>query len=368
MGSRNLYQSSVKRFNVLARQTEHLATEAFVALRLCQEQSTPSPKIWARAYCVSRSLRKDLSQVPIPSKPVPLHPTPERSFSSRYTLTIPVTIVDSVSSIIALLDILEKLPVELPFLYLDLEGPNLCRHGSISVMQIYVKSIDQLFIVDVHLLGTKAFSTPNRSGTTLQSILQSKLLPKVAFDIRNGAGALFAHFNMSMRGVEDLQLMEVATRSTKKYRMSELAASIGRDAHLAPDDIKAWKVENEKGLALFEPKSGGSYKNFSFRPMTQEIIDYCANKIAYLPLLRQIYSQKLGKKWRLAVKEETHKRLLMSQDVLHDPHGGKELLSPWAQYAKRVKRKTPGKKADLGAKDIGNKLHSAQTMSVTVAT
>lgn len=52
--------------------------------------------------------------------------------------TVPVRLVDSSSSIVALLDLLVHLPDTPPSLYCDLEGVRLSRNGSISLLQIFV--------------------------------------------------------------------------------------------------------------------------------------------------------------------------------------------------------------------------------------
>ena len=107
-----------------------------------------------------------------------------------------VTIVDSVTSLVALLDCLEDLPTQPPSLYLDLEGVRLSRHGSISVLQIFVLPCHHSFLVDVNVLEADAFHIPNRSGTTLKFVLESESVPKVFFDVRNDADALFAHYQV----------------------------------------------------------------------------------------------------------------------------------------------------------------------------
>ncbi len=71
--------------------------------------------------------------------------------------------------------------------------------------------------------------------------------------------------------------------------------------------------------------------------MRQDIIEYCTNDVVCLPVLWNLYSRKLSPIWAAKVKEETRKRLLMSQAVSYDPHGENKTLSPWAkpeQYRK----------------------------------
>lgn len=96
-----------------------------------------------------------------------------------------VSIVDSEPSVVALIDALDHLSTQPPSLYLDIEGVDLCRHGSISIIQIFVSPTSHVFLIDVFVLQEKAFCTSNRSGTNLRSILESAQVPKVFFDVRN---------------------------------------------------------------------------------------------------------------------------------------------------------------------------------------
>jgi hypothetical protein len=57
--------------------------------------------------------------------------------------------VDMKSKIASLVAKLQDLPTKPPSLYIDLEGINLSRHGSISVLQIYILPIDERYLVDI---------------------------------------------------------------------------------------------------------------------------------------------------------------------------------------------------------------------------
>lgn len=63
------------------------------------------------------------------------------------------TIVDTRNGLSAALKSLRvSSAVEKPVLYVDLEGINLCRHGSISIMQMYHSEEDHVYLIDVHTL------------------------------------------------------------------------------------------------------------------------------------------------------------------------------------------------------------------------
>lgn len=47
---------------------------------------------------------------------------------------------------------------------------------------------------------------------TPKDILENENIPKVFFDVRDDFDALFAHFGVALKVVEDIQLMESASR------------------------------------------------------------------------------------------------------------------------------------------------------------
>ncbi|CAD6567131.1 MAG: hypothetical protein ASARMPRED_000510 [Alectoria sarmentosa] len=244
-----------------------------------------------------------------------------------------VTIVDSEPSLVALIDCLDRLPTQPPSLYLDIEGVKLSRHGSISILQLFVLPKTHVFLIDVFTLQEKAFCTANRSGTDLRSILESVLVPKVFFDVRNDSDALFAHFQISMQGVHDVQLLEVATRSFSKERVAGLAKCIEKDTQLSAKVSAAWKATKQKGVTLFAPEHGGSYEVFNSRPMLQDIIDYCTQDVVYLPVLWKVYTCKISARWLGKVQKETCARIRESQTASYKPNDKNKSMSPWANPA-----------------------------------
>jgi exonuclease 3'-5' domain-containing protein 1 len=55
----------------------------------------------------------------------------------------PMGLVDTSTGISDLIDIIANLPNSPPSLYLDLEGIQLSRHGSISILQIHICTDDR---------------------------------------------------------------------------------------------------------------------------------------------------------------------------------------------------------------------------------
>ncbi|RDW90531.1 Polynucleotidyl transferase, ribonuclease H fold [Aspergillus mulundensis] len=250
----------------------------------------------------------------------------------------PVTkLVSTPAEVSDMLKSLEDLPTSPPSLYIDLEGVNLSRHGTVSILQIYVWPHDKTYLVDIHTLKKEAFTTKSSasgtgSDTTLKSILESPSIPKVIFDVRNDSDALYAHFQINLAGIQDLQLMELATRGYSRRRVNGLAKCIEYDAAMTASERRKWKETKEKGVKLFAPEHGGSYEVFNERPLKDEIVEYCVQDVRFLPKLWQAYDRRLTAGWRTKIAVEVKNRIVLSQAATFVGKGKHMALAPtgWA--------------------------------------
>ena len=234
------------------------------------------------------------------------------------------TMISTTEAIADMLITLTTLPTSPPSLFLDLEGVHLSREGSISIMQIFTKPNNHVYLIDIHTLGAAAFTTPAiASGTTLKTLLEDNTVPKVFFDVRNDSDALFFHYQIELRGVEDVQLMENATRPTgSKKHLNGLKKCINaKDAPISIAAKQVWNHIKERGEALYLSKNGGSYEVFNARPLEPDITAYCVQDVKVLPKLREMYWDRLDEGWKARVRE--------SQRPDYEPYGDGKALGPW---------------------------------------
>lgn len=263
-------------------------------------------------------------------------------------------LVDTAAGISTLVDVLYGQPTTPPSLYVDLEGVKLSRHGSISILQIYVRPLNQTYLVDVYILGETAFRTPGAAGRTLRDVLEDAEVPKVFFDVRRDSDALFSHFDVRLAGVVDVQLMEFATRPVplpddwldiceglgSKTYLSGLAKCVEQDSGQSPAERAAWTANKQRGRRLFEPELGGSYAVFNKRPLSEEVRHYCVQDVRILPRLWTVYNSRLKRwpGWDLKVREATLNRIVESQspsfncDGPHMARGPASLSGAWPGY------------------------------------
>lgn len=230
----------------------------------------------------------------------------------------------------ALRAFLNDIPVatDPPTLYVDLEGNNLSRHGTLSLVTIMVEPRHTMHLIDVTTLKKDAFTTADEGSNTLQQILESSSITKVFFDVRRDSDALFHLFGVRVAGIQDLQLMEIATRSSAKRFLSGLAKCVEKDARLAFSEKVQWQATKNKGHRLFDPASGGSYAVLDERPLSPEMLAYCVQDVIHMPVLLDQYKAKLSDAWMVKVEQETAARIALSQSASFDPKGQRMAEAP----------------------------------------
>lgn len=245
-------------------------------------------------------------------------------------------LVDSIESIRQMVEDIETSPLEHPFLFVDLEGTDLSRHGKIAIMQVLVPPKREVYLIDVQELQWDAFQTASINGLTFRTILESAVYPKVFFDVRNDSDALYAHFNIELACVVDVQLFEFATRPYRGRFLKGLAKSISEDSSLGWSERRQWQEIKDAGAKLFAPEKGGSYEVFHERPIPAAIINYCVQDVLILPELLKKYSGRLGDDFAVQVHKETLARVELSQSASFSGKGRHMAAGPyfsWTRYA-----------------------------------
>ncbi|KAJ4388149.1 hypothetical protein N0V93_008755 [Gnomoniopsis smithogilvyi] len=246
-------------------------------------------------------------------------------------------LVDSVQGVTSLLVELHSIPSSpslaiAPSIYCDLEGVNLGRQGSLSILTLYVPQVQKVYLVDVFTLKQAAFST-ECDGRSLKTILEDNSVGKAFFDIRNDSDALYSHFGLSVAGIHDLQLMELATRpwpASNRY-ISGLSRCIERDLAAVSTLKVDWLRIKQAGEQLWSPEKGGRYEVFNERPLRPEIIKYCAQDVTLLPQLWELYKKRLGDAssvWRARIHRETEERIKLSQSTNYNGKGKHMAVAP----------------------------------------
>ncbi|KAF3932466.1 hypothetical protein ABW19_dt0203816 [Dactylella cylindrospora] len=268
---------------------------------------------------------------------LPTAVTPATPSSSSISPSTPsYTLISTPEDLSLVLDKLLPLPTSPPSLYIDLEGINLSRYGTISILTIYASPLDHTYLIDIHTLRGKAFTTPSAvaPSATLKSILESPTIPVVLFDVRNDNDALANLYNVRMQCAKDVQLMELACRpiNSKKRFLNGLAKVIKAYGGMSQAEWKVWEETKIEGVKLFAPEKGGSYEVFNERPLREEVGRYCVQDVRFLRDLWVLFDNRLSsysmRWWRVMVEEEVGKRLALCDDPRYDPKGRQRALGP----------------------------------------
>lgn len=209
-------------------------------------------------------------------------------------------------------------------LYIDLEGENLCRHGTISLVIVLVHPHNITRIIDISTLGVSAFNTSSGDGRTLKFILEDPNMPKCVWDVRNDADALCAHYRVGLAGVIDIQLLENASRPThrNKTRLSGLDNAIRYDLNMGFADRQRWLQTKQEVRGLM------STGIFTKRPLGAKMIQYYINDVEKLPELHAVYMRKITPPWLAKAREETEKRLAEARSPGYQPQSPDKTFGP----------------------------------------
>ncbi|KAH7190145.1 hypothetical protein DER44DRAFT_844821 [Fusarium oxysporum] len=156
----------------------------------------------------------------------------------------PVTVtINSIPKLKQLLRDLDGLPNKPPSIYLD---TSVVGQDQLAGLQVLVLPTNTLYFINLKRLGTSAVSTLGDNDASLCSILESKTINKVGFDIRHVSRLLVHQLNVSLDGMWDIQLLELASRDdgqSKKFLagftkcIEQLPSSNSAKARwLKPDD------------------------------------------------------------------------------------------------------------------------------------
>ncbi|UZP36614.1 hypothetical protein NXS19_004430 [Fusarium pseudograminearum] len=194
---------------------------------------------------------------------------------------------------------LVDLPADSPSIYLDASG---IGNNILDDLQLFIPPTNTLYLVDLIRLGDAAFSTVGSGETSLRLVLESKSIPKVGFDIRDVSRLLFRQHNISLAGIYDIQLMELASRNegqSMKF-LAGLAKCIDRDISNSNDRKIRW-------LNPAQPSNLYVHNNIGHAPK------YIMRRVEMFPVLWSFYKQNLDRPkkamWLHLARQESEQRV-----------------------------------------------------------
>lgn len=106
--------------------------------------------------------------------------------------------VDIPTTLVEFLDGLDDIATDLLLLYLDLEGNELSKDSTLTLISVFVLSRNYTYIIDIQVLAKAAFNTTASSSTIFKSVLELLNILKALFDIRNNSNVLLIYYSIAL--------------------------------------------------------------------------------------------------------------------------------------------------------------------------
>ncbi|TGO58053.1 hypothetical protein BCON_0059g00320 [Botryotinia convoluta] len=281
--------------------------------------------------------------------------------SASASLRSSIKIVDTLPSLISFLDDLTSaltVPNCTSTLYLSISPRNITIPSILMIHWIppYLHGAAQnnpIYLLDLSALSAKtlvnthssersltimqfthapspgqAFETDIPEHISLRTLFESPHIPKVVFDVRDISHFLYTECDISLAGVKDLQLMEVAVRDGVKDNLGDLAKCVELHSPLSSALKKEWEA---KRVALLKIESQPCEQ----RPMRQDTMQHYAGEVCMLPGVYRVLCTILRPEkqafWRNEIETETKNRIEASQSPTYNILEKNRAWSSWAE-------------------------------------
>jgi len=189
-----------------------------------------------------------------------------------------------------------------------LQNQPVSQQGCILILTILVKPRKQFFLVDMEHMDASNFEIPSRwNRPSLKDILENEEIPKVFYNVSTASQTLYAHYKVSLRGVQDIQVMEELfcmsyLGNNHDYTLAGCLKEEGILFGTTPKkgnktreniDPVTSKTESSQsdGSQSEDSRSTDSTSNQTTLSLLHQ---YCVDEVQYLPALWNRYTRLLG--------------------------------------------------------------------------
>ncbi|KAK6338474.1 hypothetical protein TWF730_002537 [Orbilia blumenaviensis] len=247
----------------------------------------------------------------------------EQTAQIKYT---PYTFVSTTSLLATLVDTLCNTPTTPPAICLRVEGIEVSRYGTISILAIHIIPQNENYLIDVLKLRALAFNTPGAifKNKTLKTILEDPEIPLLLFDCRKDNDALVNLFEVQMNNVIDIQLLHTACEPQPQERelVMSLSGILEQKALLDWRELQAWRVNKLVTSCLSAEENRDDRWIFNQRPLNPQVAEACLQDLIVLNKVFVFHCRLLSNMgrnhWKPRIRDETLKRLALSDDPHYD--------------------------------------------------
>jgi hypothetical protein len=172
----------------------------------------------------------------------------------------------------------KKLLTKCSMIAIDIEGMNLGRSGTVSLVQVAVNE-NEVYCFDILALGDAIFSTKEGLG----EILESEKILKLFYDCRIDGDVLKAKYKVEVLHTYDLQVLYTfVSQPVSDPFLKGLQHVLQRpDIMVCQDRLSEKVVQIKREMKAAFLKENGS-QIFMQRPLSNKILLYCAADVIYL--------------------------------------------------------------------------------------
>ncbi|CAL0323706.1 unnamed protein product [Lupinus luteus] len=228
------------------------------------------------------------THIPILSFP-PFKPGDKSIDDESRSTVVPIHIVTNASQLP--IEFLEPSPQSQIAIGFDCEGVDLCRNGSLCIMQLAFP--DAIYLVDVFEGGEVLINA-------CKPALESNYVTKVIHDCKRDSEALYFQFGIKLNNVVDTQIAYslIEEQEGRKKSPDDYISFVGLLADPRYCGISYFEKEEVRVLLRQDPKF------WTYRPFSELMVRAAADDVRFL---LYIYHQMMGKLserslWYLAVR------------------------------------------------------------------
>ncbi|KAK4853929.1 hypothetical protein QYF36_016598 [Acer negundo] len=214
---------------------------------------------------------------------------------------VPIHIVTDASQLPA--EFLDPSPEKQVIIGFDCEGVDLCRHGTLCIMQLAFP--DAIYLVDAI-----------QGGETLvkacKPALESSYITKVIHDCKRDSEALYFQFGIKLHNVVDTQIAYSLIEEQEGRRRSpdDYISFVGLLADPSYCGISYEEKEEVRVLLRQDPQF------WTYRPLTELMVRAAADDVRFLPYIYHNMMEKMNQRslWYLAVRGALYCRCFCIND------------------------------------------------------
>jgi len=210
------------------------------------------------------------------------------------------------------------------YISVDIEGINLCRDGTISLIQISscLNTYTPVIIFDITKLQKQAFQSGKYN---LKSLLENKEITKLFWDVRMDCDALNHIYNVTPEKVLDVQIVFMKAFMNYYAKTNKFLVGLSKAIKILDLNSESEREVSEeiklRGKSIFAPERGGDIKVWEQRPLLEDLLIYAAEDVKNLYKIFELSVKKINLEEAYEVSKERMLKIINEKTSLNQELG-----------------------------------------------